>query len=60
MKSNEMQKFHIILEESGKIPEDFCKEVGIPLSSFQVQTVSTKKTPKWIKAFLYGNKIKSK
>ena len=53
-----MQKFHRILEKNKKLPQDFCKEIGLPYESFKVMTVSTKETPKWIKAFLYGNKLK--
>ncbi len=60
MKSKEMQKFYEILENNNKTVLQFCKEIELPYTSFQVMTVSTKNTPRWIKAFLYASEIKAK
>ena len=57
-KKEPMKEFNEILKKNNLTSDDFCKEIGINPKSFQVMTVSTAKTPKWVKAFVLGSKMK--
>jgi len=53
-----MDDFYKVLRTHRGSVEDFCDEVGVPIRSFRSMTCSTKKNPKWIKAFMYAMRLK--
>lgn len=50
----DMERFREILKSNQETLQWFAKEIGTTYGSFRAMTVSTRPTPKWVKAFLLG------